>query len=223
MLDIRSGRATLIAASLAGAACLWAGFAPISTAAAPGAAPANGSLELRLTWKMPQDVISASTSYPGFPSTPTNVSKLDGGLGMAKAIVVQAHDESGAVVAAATQLVMPRPGKTKVDTPDPYEVAYSIIYPGRGTLYAWCLEAAPDTMTDEFRKAMADPSWKGMILQKMTIGPRPDGKCAIDHATGEFEGMQGSFHKVHRMWARRRDATYDGFVGDTQYVIELHR
>jgi hypothetical protein len=176
--------------------------------------------------RVPEDAVALSNGSDFQQRLPENIATLKGNVSNTQAVVIQLRDQTGLIVAAASQMLMPRPpGNSPLGSGRPYEVAYSIIYPGKGTLYSWCVESSDSALTKFLAQRRSDgAAWSGEFASQMTSGPRADGKCNIDHGTGEFAGARGTFRKVHVF--TRFDPTQKpalGIVAETRYILEIDR
>jgi hypothetical protein len=96
------------------------------------------------------------------------------------------RDKSGKVVGFGSELeVLP----SATDKGAPVDVYFTIVLPGRGTLFFQTFKKNEDLTSNA-----AAGEW----TFEPTVGPGKDGKSVMLWGTGEFEGVQGShYQKVH--------------------------
>jgi hypothetical protein len=177
-----------------------------------------------LTWRLPDDIRANTNGAEFFTRIPTDIPKLEGGSTNSQAVIVQFRDESGTVVGVESEMIMPHPGNAALKPGEEYEVGHTLLFPGRGTLYAWCVETFPPEMSRV--RALAQTTgkpWTGIVEARTTRGPRADGKCDINYGTGEFDGTHGTFLKTHIIRSVDLSTYSQGYHGETRYVIELEK
>lgn len=121
---------------------------------------------------------------------------LRGGL----ALLSKLRDRDGTVVGFATELERASPesnllaGKIMTDT------WWSVVLPGRGTLFLYQTENNWALMRRIALPALLlGREWRGEWQSVNTLGPLPDGRGRIVGGTGEFEGASGSFIEVGQL------------------------
>lgn len=140
---------------------------------------------------------------------------ISGGL----ADLQKMRDKSGEIVGFGIQLEVWTQGADGKPNPE-FPTTWTLVLPGRGTLFLHEIEN-PVKLFDKVRAARAGPQpWSGLIDERTTIGPGPDGVGLIVGGTGEFEGQRGTFIETNQFTALdSRTATGGGATSATRGAV----
>ncbi len=117
------------------------------------------------------------------------------------------RDAGGAVVGIASELehfpTLPVEPGTRWNT------YWTLVVPGRGTLYACQQEALSAALVAAFGEAAGRGDWHGLIRKQNTVGPGADRLGRIVGGTGAYAGAGGTFAEVGELRAIRTDGTLE--------------
>jgi hypothetical protein len=140
-------------------------------------------------WDAPGDLVAFTTGrdFPAHMHVPPGIASFAGTeIESAVIAVVMLRDKSGKVVGFGSELEVRLPPDDKGETVDVY---FTIVLPGRGTLFLQEFKNAGNNLSGEVHSE---------ISFSPTVGPGTDGKSVILCGTGEFAGVQGShFQRIH--------------------------
>jgi hypothetical protein len=133
------------------------------------------------------------------------------GLGL----VTKLRDVTDEVVGFATELEAASPATNLVQGRIMTDTFWTVVIPGRGTLFLHETEDNWNLMTRIALPALLTRrDWTGDWTNVNTVGPRPDGRGLVVGGTGEFAGAKGSFLEIGRL--RRFTAS-----GAMEFTMEL--
>ena len=104
------------------------------------------------------------------------------------------------MVGFASELEVMSPDSSLVSGKMVVDTDWTLVLPGRGSLFLAQIEDASDFVKQVALPVIASrKDWEGDWKLVSTIGPRPDGRGVIVGGSGEFEGVTGSFVERSRL------------------------
>ncbi len=171
--------------------------------------------------------LSDANSEPGQPSQPVSLSVFlrgpddlisithGGQVGIARhpegildladspvqgtlALTARVRDTEGNIIGIASELehfttIPVEPGV-------PWHTYWTVVLPGRGSIYGHELEQLSEDILEAFSSALSEGrAWVGELTAQETVGPLSGHRGLIVGGTGEFEGVRGSFVEVNTL------------------------
>lgn len=191
---------------------LLAGFALILAAIPPAQAEDRGEGRSETFFvRMPGDVISVTHGGAvGLKPFPEGVPALtDPALKTALALTVRIRNEEGEVIGFASELEDFPGGK---DPAAKWNAWWTVVIPGRGSLFAFEEEAIPAAHAPAFESVAGGKDWQGSIGAQVAVGPGKDGKGVILGGEGEFAGARGSIAEFTTLEGLTTDGVMTGVL-----------
>jgi hypothetical protein len=122
-------------------------------------------------------------------------------------VTTRLRNAQGEVIGVATQQEHFPNGKGPQAT---WSSWWSIMVPGRGTLYAATTETVPPAHLAAFRQAASGQTWSGSAPGQVTNGPRGDRLGEILAGTGVWTGARGTLAEHVTLQRLTADGRFTG-------------
>lgn len=168
-----------------------------------------GAETLVLRLDMPRDVLSVTHGGAiGLPLAPPDIKPLRGDA-IKDAFVLTAivRDADGQPVGIASEIEHFPQGKD-----GDWHAWWTLMIPGRGSLYGYEIEAVPDAHKAVFATAAGGKDWAGTITARVATGPAASGDGIIAGGTGEFAGAVGTMSEWATLTGLTRHGAMSGYL-----------
>jgi|TARA_B100001964_G_C14094581_1_gene536401 hypothetical protein len=162
--------------------------------------PADGEIVESFYVNIPKDHVAMANSGEFIvPPTPPGIPNFtEPAIQRGLAVLAKVRDGSGEVVGFASELeVFPDDGLERDDAA--WDTHWTILLPGRGTVFLHQIECTPESGPMIMRPVMeTKKDWVGDVTFVTSVGPLANGRGRIAGGTGEFEEITGSFVEIAR-------------------------
>jgi hypothetical protein len=137
---------------------------------------------------MPGDVLSVTHGGAvGLAVFPASIQPLPAELKSGFALTTLVRNEKGVPIGFASEMEDFPEGPSK-----PWLSWWTVVIPGRGTIFGYEIESVPDAHKEIFAKVAAGGDWTGKVTARIASGPRADGEGIIIGGTGDYAGATGT-------------------------------
>jgi len=135
------------------------------------------------------------------------------------AILTKLRNAKGEVIGFGSELEVFPAGADLVTQDVTWETDWTLVIPGRGTLFLHEQERSGELGTKVLGPTLkTGEPWVGDWTTTSTVGPRPDGKGVIAGGSGEFTGATGWFEETIRLTKYTKEGAMFGTV-----ELKVHR